>query len=719
MKDPLHWPPGAPFAVRRRARARARRARARETYDIPAAYWLQALVVARDRAGRLRARGAAGGRVGGRRGGRAGRLLPAADPRDGRADLRAAGRVLAHARLPALRGGRAAGAGVAVRGRRASLLGGRGADPRRPAARAVRARPAGGAVDLARGRRPRHGLVVGGAHPRRGGAGDRAVERLRSTARGSSCRSRAGRRRRCSSAPTCRATAHGRDEARARCGGEAAQPEAARHAATSTSRRARCSRWSPTAIPTSSSTRRSRWRRGATSRATCREDPVGYAGMMLNKVQRMWSRYARGGARHTSPFIRGWHILLVLARLRRARARAIRAPLAAAGAILAAALTSTAIHMLVVSQARYNLPLMPALLAGGVAGWVMFLRGQRAAAAGPEAASIRTTIRGRASCLRSRRTDSVARCAAPCSCSRPPRLVAPASASAAVTPIVTRRTIAAALSAPAAAAVTAAQPSRRSRRPATRRAISDGPLGGFPTNGSSFAVLSSGDALNADRPSSPGRRERRPGRPGEPAARRQRPHDPALDLRAPGRRQLRWPSLPLPHRRGATAPTSTTASSPSSRRPDWTATRGRDHGAEQLRLRLRRRRHQRQLAGLDRPHAEQAAGTASRSPRPADGRHAGHASAPATLSFSIFDQGDTSSTPRSSSTTSTSRTARRASASPARRTRSPRPSRSPRPPTAPPRSDDTPTFAGAAGGGRGDAATVGVQVRSGARSRRR
>jgi hypothetical protein len=32
--------------------------------------------------------------------------------------------------------------------------------------------------------------------------------------------------------------------------------------------------------------------------------------------------------------------------------------------------------MLVVSQARYNLPLMPALLAGGVAGWAMFLRGQ-------------------------------------------------------------------------------------------------------------------------------------------------------------------------------------------------------------------------------------------------------------------------------------------------------------------------------------------------------
>ena len=45
--------------------------------------------------------------------------------------------------------------------------------------------------------------------------------------------------------------------------------------------------------------------------------------------------------------------------------------------------------MLVVSQARYNLPLMPALLAGGVAGWAMFLRGQRAASELPPRPSIR------------------------------------------------------------------------------------------------------------------------------------------------------------------------------------------------------------------------------------------------------------------------------------------------------------------------------------------
>jgi hypothetical protein len=99
--------------------------------------------------------------------------------------------------------------------------------------------------------------------------------------------------------------------------------------------------------------------------------------MMLNKVQRMWSRYARGGARHTSPIIRGWHILLVLLATAGLAAGIARGRSLLLACILAAALTSTAIHMLVVSQARYNLPLMPALLAGGVAGWVMFLRRQR------------------------------------------------------------------------------------------------------------------------------------------------------------------------------------------------------------------------------------------------------------------------------------------------------------------------------------------------------
>jgi len=108
------------------------------------------------------------------------------------------------------------------------------------------------------------------------------------------------------------------------------------------------------------------------------DDPVGYGKMMLNKVQRMWSRYARGGARHTTWTIRGPHIALVLLALAGLLLGVLWRRSLLLACILAAALTSTAVHMLVVSQARYNLPLMPSLLAGGLAGWVMFVRGPRA-----------------------------------------------------------------------------------------------------------------------------------------------------------------------------------------------------------------------------------------------------------------------------------------------------------------------------------------------------
>ena len=62
-----------------------------------------------------------------------------------------------------------------------------------------------------------------------------------------------------------------------------------------------------------------------------REDPVGYAKMMLNKVQRMWSRYSRGGARHTTWKIRVPHIVLVLLAVAGLVAGIVRQPLAAAG----------------------------------------------------------------------------------------------------------------------------------------------------------------------------------------------------------------------------------------------------------------------------------------------------------------------------------------------------------------------------------------------------
>jgi len=44
------------------------------------------------------------------------------------------------------------------------------------------------------------------------------------------------------------------------------------------------------------------------------------------------------------------------------------------GAALLTLAFSTAIHTIVVSQARYNVPLMPLLIATGVAGWFLALR---------------------------------------------------------------------------------------------------------------------------------------------------------------------------------------------------------------------------------------------------------------------------------------------------------------------------------------------------------
>jgi hypothetical protein len=110
------------------------------------------------------------------------------------------------------------------------------------------------------------------------------------------------------------------------------------------------------------------------------EDPVGFGKMMLNKVQRMWSRYARGGARHTTWKIRVPHIVLVLLAVAGLLLGVLRRRSLLLACILAAVLTSTAVHMLVVSQARYNLPLMPSLLAGGLAGWVIALRKSRKSA---------------------------------------------------------------------------------------------------------------------------------------------------------------------------------------------------------------------------------------------------------------------------------------------------------------------------------------------------
>ena len=97
--------------------------------------------------------------------------------------------------------------------------------------------------------------------------------------------------------------------------------------------------------------------------------------MQWAKAKRMWFFYYRGGGVHyISTPMRIWQVVLVLAAGLGLLAGLIRRRDALLGAALLTLAFSTAIHTIVVSQARYNVPLMPLLIAAGVAGWFMALQ---------------------------------------------------------------------------------------------------------------------------------------------------------------------------------------------------------------------------------------------------------------------------------------------------------------------------------------------------------
>jgi 4-amino-4-deoxy-L-arabinose transferase-like glycosyltransferase len=104
-------------------------------------------------------------------------------------------------------------------------------------------------------------------------------------------------------------------------------------------------------------------------------DPVAFTRMAVSKAKRMWFFYYRGGGVHyISSVTRGWQIFLVVAGTLGLIAGLWRRRDPVVGAVLLTVVLSTAVHAIVVSQARYNLPLMPMLVAGGVAGWWLALR---------------------------------------------------------------------------------------------------------------------------------------------------------------------------------------------------------------------------------------------------------------------------------------------------------------------------------------------------------
>ena len=104
-------------------------------------------------------------------------------------------------------------------------------------------------------------------------------------------------------------------------------------------------------------------------------EPVAFVKMQWAKAKRMWFFYYRGGGVHyISTPMRIWQVFLVLACGAGLLAGLIRRRDPLLGAVLITVLFSTAIHTIVVSQARYNVPLMPSLIAAGVAGWFLALR---------------------------------------------------------------------------------------------------------------------------------------------------------------------------------------------------------------------------------------------------------------------------------------------------------------------------------------------------------
>jgi 4-amino-4-deoxy-L-arabinose transferase-like glycosyltransferase len=104
-------------------------------------------------------------------------------------------------------------------------------------------------------------------------------------------------------------------------------------------------------------------------------EPVAFAKMALQKAKRMWFYYYRGGGvHHISTATRVWQITLVIAATLGLLGGIWRRRDPVLAAVLLTVLFSTAVHTIVVSQARYNLPLMPSLAAAGVAGWFLALR---------------------------------------------------------------------------------------------------------------------------------------------------------------------------------------------------------------------------------------------------------------------------------------------------------------------------------------------------------
>jgi 4-amino-4-deoxy-L-arabinose transferase-like glycosyltransferase len=114
--------------------------------------------------------------------------------------------------------------------------------------------------------------------------------------------------------------------------------------------------------------------------------PFGYVKMTLAKIGRMWLHVSRIGSTAKPGWVSVVHLLVLFLSLAGLVAGLIRSRRRLELGILALVIVyGTAIHAFLVSQARYNVPLMPLLIAGGVAGGALAWRSRSPAAARGEA----------------------------------------------------------------------------------------------------------------------------------------------------------------------------------------------------------------------------------------------------------------------------------------------------------------------------------------------
>jgi len=113
----------------------------------------------------------------------------------------------------------------------------------------------------------------------------------------------------------------------------------------------------------------------ANLRAHVLGDPVGFTGMAAGKLWRLWGNYTVGTYRNHRAWISAFHLLLVGLALGGRAAALVRGPRRAKVAVVTIVVAYvTALNIILVSEARHSLPVMPALVAGGFAGLALALR---------------------------------------------------------------------------------------------------------------------------------------------------------------------------------------------------------------------------------------------------------------------------------------------------------------------------------------------------------